>query len=762
MKSTLFQVIAFLLVIHFNALQITAQSTFSKVFSDNWSPNILLASSQNEGVSFVECSDPTSSLAVTPIHLVELSSTGDVNRTTEIYADTMVLPYGWRAPLDYKQKGNTHVFQVMGEFILSSPLANKGALFVINQDEGIAWGKRTAQGIFLNLYVDVNTDLVVCSRASAPLSGTTDTVISIACYDKLSGISIWENNYQVTATNLSITGYAVRDIAITDNNFTYVLGEIESTTGRFNIILKLSPDGEILNSIILSTPELTPTDIVTDDLDQVFIAGKFGNTDGYIIGLNQQLEVNWAKRLQSDYLSYNDLKIFYTQEKIFFFVVDPQFIPVIAGQFNISGELLHHYGYATEFPSYNIDNVGNTYLLSPYLFRNNEVQYGYHLIKDNPLGTDTSCIRFPSCLNIENIDISFIIPNWSVNEANPLSDFPVNFTNISLTTFDFCEPLPPVTPYFELVDSLCYGSSISPYDLENEYANANEWHIYGPGLDTIFTTTSFVFTPPFPGSYVIEQTIWVLGCAYREEKEIVVLPDDLVIQLPDTIFSCNDILNLNVTANRPILDFTWEDGSILLNRSITTPGIYKLEASDGYCETEHEINIAFLNSTYEAPFLTIPDDTNICKKDLPLRIQPESPYVNEFFLNNEVSNGPFFLSEGEHTFYVQIENCLIPSSITISPVNCENIIYLPNVFSPNEDGINDYWQPKGSNFEVLALSVFNRWGGNVFRTTSPPFRWDGKSQTSSLNTDQVVISITYRNLITEKIITTHQSVLLLK
>ncbi|MEA3449349.1 MAG: gliding motility-associated C-terminal domain-containing protein [Bacteroidota bacterium] len=55
---------------------------------------------------------------------------------------------------------------------------------------------------------------------------------------------------------------------------------------------------------------------------------------------------------------------------------------------------------------------------------------------------------------------------------------------------------------------------------------------------------------------------------------------------------------------------------------------------------------------------------------------------------------------------------------------------LPNVFTPNNDGINDYFHPKMPYFFVdhVDMKIYNRWGQLVFQTTDPDIMWDGRIQ----------------------------------
>ena len=55
-------------------------------------------------------------------------------------------------------------------------------------------------------------------------------------------------------------------------------------------------------------------------------------------------------------------------------------------------------------------------------------------------------------------------------------------------------------------------------------------------------------------------------------------------------------------------------------------------------------------------------------------------------------------------------------------------LYVPNAFTPNEDGINDGFQPKGFGIAKYELYVFDRWGEKLFHTKIFEEAWDGTYQ----------------------------------
>jgi gliding motility-associated-like protein len=76
------------------------------------------------------------------------------------------------------------------------------------------------------------------------------------------------------------------------------------------------------------------------------------------------------------------------------------------------------------------------------------------------------------------------------------------------------------------------------------------------------------------------------------------------------------------------------------------------------------------------------------------------------------------------TAYVQIEVLEPPVIPPVLPVGLEPT----NVFSPNGDGKNDYYEFKLLNIVELDLTILNRWGQVVYESNDVNATWDGKSQ----------------------------------
>ena len=82
------------------------------------------------------------------------------------------------------------------------------------------------------------------------------------------------------------------------------------------------------------------------------------------------------------------------------------------------------------------------------------------------------------------------------------------------------------------------------------------------------------------------------------------------------------------------------------------------------------------------------------------------------------------------TYTVTASNgCTNTSDITVTVKSCDtlkNSLTIPNVFTPNGDGMNDYFKIKGQNIRTINGKIFNRWGQLLYNYSDINKPWDGK------------------------------------
>jgi gliding motility-associated-like protein len=81
---------------------------------------------------------------------------------------------------------------------------------------------------------------------------------------------------------------------------------------------------------------------------------------------------------------------------------------------------------------------------------------------------------------------------------------------------------------------------------------------------------------------------------------------------------------------------------------------------------------------------------------------------------------------------VSDKGCKDTSSVNVLlSYDYEDMIYIPNSFTPNDDGVNDLFWPKGINIKTVNLSIYDRWGCDIYSSGEQPYAfegWNGKAK----------------------------------
>lgn len=89
-----------------------------------------------------------------------------------------------------------------------------------------------------------------------------------------------------------------------------------------------------------------------------------------------------------------------------------------------------------------------------------------------------------------------------------------------------------------------------------------------------------------------------------------------------------------------------------------------------------------------------------------------------------------FQRAGWHPVVMILENEFGCSDTTLGTVQVheELLVYLPNAFSPNRDGLNEEFKPMGEGLssDDYELLIFNRWGTCIFVSHRPEQGWNGE------------------------------------
>jgi gliding motility-associated-like protein len=99
------------------------------------------------------------------------------------------------------------------------------------------------------------------------------------------------------------------------------------------------------------------------------------------------------------------------------------------------------------------------------------------------------------------------------------------------------------------------------------------------------------------------------------------------------------------------------------------------------------------------------------------------------FMSNDRTAHPTVTVSEQTLFHIKIT---VPSSCETNDtllvrIFKENTVYLPNVFTPNGDGVNDVFRINPVGIKMIRyFRIFNQWGHKVFETNNLNEGWDGK------------------------------------
>ncbi|WNJ19845.1 PKD domain-containing protein [Pontibacter sp. G13] len=162
--------------------------------------------------------------------------------------------------------------------------------------------------------------------------------------------------------------------------------------------------------------------------------------------------------------------------------------------------------------------------------------------------------------------------------------------------------------------------------------------------------------------------------------------------------SCGDYTPLGQTGNNILLHTKQQSGEVFLQWNPYD----SWEAGTEYLELE-------VAPRPGAPFETLA----ILPGDQPhysdTRIDPESGMA--------CYRITAYQRDGKHTSRSN-ESC-----ISLTPQ-----LFTPNAFSPNGDGLNDRFSFQGIFTDITEMTIFNRWGEEIFRTNHSELGWDGMDQ----------------------------------
>jgi gliding motility-associated-like protein len=139
------------------------------------------------------------------------------------------------------------------------------------------------------------------------------------------------------------------------------------------------------------------------------------------------------------------------------------------------------------------------------------------------------------------------------------------------------------------------------------------------------------------------------------------------------------------------------------------------------------------------------NDVNIFgNNDIEIVYQASNGTVNINQLTGVVTYYPNTDFAGVDSFAYSICNAYGQCGQAVVYLYVEEIILPPQIFTPNDNGQNDYFEINNiEKYDNVSLIVFNRWGNKVYESNNYMNDWDGKANVSGVFGDKPLPVGTY-------------------
>jgi gliding motility-associated-like protein len=283
-------------------------------------------------------------------------------------------------------------------------------------------------------------------------------------------------------------------------------------------------------------------------------------------------------------------------------------------------------------------------------------------------------------------------------------------------------------------------SSVSPPDLGNDTTIcAGESVVLdagNPDAQFVWSTGQFIqaITASAQGIYWVDMTQG--GCVFRDSMALTVINVPFPALGPDSAICPGSVITLNVSDPAP--SYQWSDGSTGMSMAVSTPGTYSVTATIGACVVSDAVNISYV------AYLDLGDDALLCGRPDGLVLDAGNA-GSQYTWSTGASSQQITVTE-PGTYWVSIANafnCPLSDTINVDGDAAGGLMYLPNCFTPNSDGRNEYFCPESSELTSISMQIFDRWGVLVYQTNTIGDCWDGRYHGSVVPQDVYVVRLRY-------------------
>ena len=285
------------------------------------------------------------------------------------------------------------------------------------------------------------------------------------------------------------------------------------------------------------------------------------------------------------------------------------------------------------------------------------------------------------------------------------------------------------------------------FTLNNDPIVSSIWD-FGDNSTSTVTDPSHIYATP--GTYLVSLNVTTLNQCSSSFVDTI-----RVYRTPNPIIGIRDTICLNVkeqfngqlSQSDTSITWQWNFGNNTTS-SLRNPGIIYTATGD-YTIQLMATNKLGCTNTVTKKINVAPPPTAVAVTDPLIIAVTTGASLNMNYTGNIINYSwtpflsldcfncpaPFANPINTTKYTVQVTDrygCINKGSVTVQVVCNNKNFFIPNLFTPNGDGNNDVFYPRGVGlFRIKSLRIFDRWGEVVFerrefQANDPGVGWDGK------------------------------------
>lgn len=237
-----------------------------------------------------------------------------------------------------------------------------------------------------------------------------------------------------------------------------------------------------------------------------------------------------------------------------------------------------------------------------------------------------------------------------------------------------------------------------------------------------------------PGNSTIWLDITENGCTTRDSALISYYPIPVVNLGNDSVICA--IGNVLLDATNIFSTYLWSTSATTPTINVTQTGLYSVQVSS--CGIDYFDSVTVVMDTFSVFVLNVvPNDCGSSNGSL--LVGDNSVYPTTYqWTSGSSSTSASLTNISDGTYIVDVTDSVGCRQTDTVVVVCDiPSIVITQLLTPNGDGKNDTWIIQGiNNFPNARVTVFNRWGNEVYASVPYTNNWDGKSNSGiSLGND---------------------------